>query len=118
MNYIITNNSRLNITIFRFLTSDGQEREESGTLEEGSGDDGSMKIEGFYSYAQNGELHKESYKADKEGVKFINAPTFTKGLTTEPYVETVTTTVMPNQTIPAVALETGAIATLAGGGLG
>lgn len=93
----------------RYITSDGQEREEFGTLEEESGDERELKIQGFYSYSENGARHKKFYRADKYGSKFGDTAEIYNFMITKPG---------KHSEKPSAGFPTGAIATLAGGGLG
>lgn len=104
----------------RYLTSDGQERDETGVVDEGSGDEGGLIVEGFYSYPADEKVRKEHYKADKKGSIFGD-DTSSSTVDKANFVSQSTTQLPhPNQTIPAIeiVIASGAISTLAGGGLG
>lgn len=65
-----------------------------------------LRITGYYSYIDNGSVFKMFYQADEEGYKI------------EENLISSTTTPRPPPIIAMSPISGGAIATLAGGGLG
>lgn len=103
----------------RFLTSEGEEREEYGTIEDGRENGEGLKIEGFYSYSENKKLYKKHYIGDSSGSKFEDVTAFPQSKISESLRETTTVPPLSNQSLASVPyIFTGAVATLAGGGLG
>lgn len=92
---------------YRFLTSNGLEREETGQLVGNQGKEG-FQVTGFYRYVDDaGVIHENYYQADEGGSRIQDKQSFLKS-----------NPAPPEESFQQSPIPTGAIASLAGGGIG
>lgn len=104
----------VNNKIFRYVTSDRQEREEYGTFDE---KDGSiLEVEGYFSYLLNGKHVNKYYKAGRDGSQFKKKPTHFAIISETD--QKVGSPPKSEEVFIPTGIGSGAIATLTGGGLG
>nr|XP_023018262.1 cuticle protein CP14.6-like [Leptinotarsa decemlineata] len=111
---------------FKFSTSDGQNREETGVLSK-LGDNLILRVVGFYSYkGDDGNSYQVTYRADDTGFTATgdHLPTLKTyypkitSSTTEFPQEIENPILLRSDFLPRTRIASSAIASLAGGGLG